>query len=486
MEINALNLKRVLANTTKPSTNSSSNDVFNKVLEKASQPTENRQSNQANPSEQRNVEKTRSNDVDNSKNKPLSKEEKAVLKEAGINDSEIDNIKSEKDLKEAIIKKLLGGDVKEKDNINSLLAMLMSLMQGNFDNTNYVNIKNIIDQNGGNAEKLINILSNLTSQSKLNTDLLGMLKKELSPDMVQALNLNNDDVLEKIKAELSAILGNEEKDANITKSFGNEEPVLEKEIKPLLNSTKVSAKNVKDDSNINKNDALEDIKGAIKDIKGVIKNIKGEQIETPVKNNEKSSDTNLMMEDGKSKSDEDFLKNLLSNNNNDKISKVTNFMSQFNNAKVENVNVAEIENLVINKNNFSADMIKSIKYMELNNMKDLTVKINPKELGEVVIRLTMEAGAMKATITAANKEAYNLLNSNLADMTDKLQNNDIKVQSLALNIYNEDTTFFKDGSNNNQNNEENKGRKSHTVGAISEEDNVDHLSSVDSNVNMLA
>lgn len=481
MEINALNLKRILSNTTKPSTKSSNNDVFNKVLEKASQPTENRQSNQTNLNEQRNVEKTKSNDVDNSKNKPLSKEEKAALKEAGFNDSEIDNIKSEKDLKEAIVKKLLGGDAKEGENINSLLAMLMSLMQGNFDNTNYMNIKSIIDQNSGNAEKLLNILSNLTSQSKSNTDLLGMLKKELSPDMVQALNLNDDNVIEKIKTELSTILGNEEKNANITTNFNNnnKESAIDKGINPLLNNEKVVAKNIKDDSNTNKNDGLEDIKDAIK-------NTQGEQIEAPVKNDKKSSDTNLMMEDGNSKSDEDFLKNLLSNNSNDKISKVTNFMSQFNNAKVENVNVAEIENLVVNKNNFSADMIKSIKYMELNNMKDLTVKINPKELGEVVIRLTMEAGAMKATITAANKEAFNLLNSNLADMTNKLQNSDIKVQSLALNIYNEDTTFFKDGSNNGQSHEDNKGKRNYTVGAISEEETVDNASSIDSNVNMLA
>ncbi|MTK12864.1 MAG: hypothetical protein F8N39_12530, partial [Clostridiaceae bacterium] len=280
MEINALNLNRILANTTKPSTKTSSNDVFNKVLEKASRPTENKQSdqisgsNQTNPSEQGNVEKNKSNDVDNSKNKPLSKEEKAVLKEAGINDGEIDSIKSEQDLKEAIIKRLLGGDAKEKENINSLLAMLMSLMQGNFDNTNYINIKNVIDKNSGNTEKLLNILSNFTSQSKSNTDLLGMLKKELSPDMVQALNLNDNNVIEKIKNEFSAILGNEEKNANITTNFSNnnEESAVEKVINPLLNNAKVVAKNIKDDSNTNKNDVIEDIKDAIK-------NAQGEQIE---------------------------------------------------------------------------------------------------------------------------------------------------------------------------------------------------------------
>lgn len=486
MEINALNLQRILANSTKTSTKASRDDAFNKVLRKTSETTEIKQSDQTsrssqtNQSEQKNAKQINNND-DSSKNKPLSKEEKAALKEAGMKDEEIDSIKSEKDLKEAIIKKLLGGDVKENENLNSLLAMLISLMQGNFDNTNYVNIKSAIEKDNGTAEKLINIVSNLASQSKSNTDLLTMLKKELSPDMLQALNLNDSGVLEKIKTELSAILGSEEKSDNIVKDFSNSngETALEKVISPLLNNTKITAKNVKEDGNTSKSDELADLKAAIK-------NIQGDQIEAAVKTDKKSSDTNLMMEDGNSKSDEDFLKNLLSNNNNDKISKVTNFMAQFNNAKVENVNLSEIENLVINKNSFSADMIKSIKYMELNNMKDLTVKINPKELGEVVIKLTMEAGAMKATITAANKEAYNLLNSNLSDMTSKLQNSDIKVESLALNIYNEDTTFFKDGSNNGQSHEENRGKRTHTVGTISEEETLENISSIDGNVNMLA
>lgn len=104
--------------------------------------------------------------------------------------------------------------------------------------------------------------------------------------------------------------------------------------------------------------------------------------------------------------------------------------------------------LVINKNTMNTDIIKSIKYMELNNVKDLTVKIMPKELGEVFIKLTMEGGIMKANIGASTKDAYNLLNSNMQLIEDKLQNSGIKVQELSLNIYNEDTTFFKQSSEN--------------------------------------
>lgn len=79
--------------------------------------------------------------------------------------------------------------------------------------------------------------------------------------------------------------------------------------------------------------------------------------------------------------------------------------------------------------------------MEVNDIKNLTVKINPKELGEMVIKITMENGKMKANITANNKEAFNLLNANLQDITDKLQKGTVKIENFSLNLY-EDTTFF--------------------------------------------
>jgi flagellar hook-length control protein FliK len=63
----------------------------------------------------------------------------------------------------------------------------------------------------------------------------------------------------------------------------------------------------------------------------------------------------------------------------------------------------------------------------------------------------MESGVIKASISAQNKDTYNLLNQNFQDISDKLKSMDIKIQSLDINIY-EDSTFFSKDSNQKNNN----------------------------------
>ena len=172
----------------------------------------------------------------------------------------------------------------------------------------------------------------------------------------------------------------------------------------------------------------------------------------------------------------------------EKINKAVNFMSHLKNSTdINEVSSKEtLGNLVINKNTMNADIIKSIKYMELNNVKDLTVKIMPKELGEVFIKLTMEGGIMKANIGATTKEAYNLLNSNMQLIEDKLQNSGIKVQELSLNIYNEDTTFFKQGNEKWKNSNPSKSGNKENLSSMDEIPEEENISTIDGNVNILA
>lgn len=492
MEINGFNLTRTATANTKASLKSSNSSDFNKVFDNTNQIRQaNKEKqvsryNQSGEDRPKSLEKPESNNYDETKTKPISNEEKSALKEAGMSDKEIESIKTEGDLKEAIVKKLLGGESNDKEDLNSLLAMLLTMANGNFNTEDYSNLKEFAKQN---SDTLIKVISNGVSQSNINSDFAKSLKSTQNSDIlklfseskvsdklsatevVAALSTNGNDILKNIQAELSKIL----KDNLNTSKTSDTSDKLNASLIGLLKSKL-------NDSSTNKVDESKSQEGS----KLHSENTQAETLVSAVaKNDGKSSETKLSMESGNSKTDEDFLKNLLSDNNNGKISKVTNFMAQFNNAKIENANVANVDNLVINKNNLGADIIKTVKFMELNNMKDLTVKINPKELGEVVIKLTMESGAMKATITASNKEAYNLLNSNLIDMTNKLQNSDMKIESLALNVYNEDTTFFKDGSNSQRSNEENKGRKGNSVGAIAEEE-IDNLSAVDNNLNILA
>ena len=167
---------------------------------------------------------------------------------------------------------------------------------------------------------------------------------------------------------------------------------------------------------------------------------------------------------GNSSSEEKFLNNLLGEDKDEKkISKAVNFMNQFETVKNTDTSKVQSSNLVIDKNNFEVDVIKNIKFMEANNIKDLTVKMNPKELGEITIKLTMESGIMKANISAQNKDTYNLLNQHFQDISDKLKNMDIKIQSLDINIYEDSTFFSKDSNERNNQGRQNSNRGTSTL-----------------------
>lgn len=425
--------------------------------------------------------------------KAVPKEVKDALKEAGMSEEEVDKINSLKDLKDKV----------EPD---KLLSILLSLMNGSFSNVDLSNIKDKIEEQ---IKAIVSAqpesFTNVTDETQLKNKLINGLFDKISSETNGALGTNtkasNVKDSSNILAKLTATT-NEKLKVNLNEASKVDEK------RPELQSVNVNtASNTTDTKSVTKDDILSKVQSELSAaLKDCLKDLKANKEETSnlslnasnlnaktaeeliksVTDKDTTSDNSSLLNSNSSKSDDGILKNLLSDNN-DKISRVTNFMTQFNNLKVDSNTVSDLEKVVINKNTVGNDMIKALKYMQTNNKTDLVVKINPKELGEVVIKITMEAGAMKASINAANKEAYSLLNSNLSDITSKLQNNDIKIQDLSLNLYNEDTTFFKDGSNKNRSGNEQSGKKTQTIGAIGEEEiAIDNPAEADSNVDMLA
>lgn len=204
-------------------------------------------------------------------------------------------------------------------------------------------------------------------------------------------------------------------------------------------------------------------------------------------------DSNLSTKDSSPKVDaskaDKFLNKLTSNKSDNGFSKVTTLMNQLYQSNTADKVTAKAELPTINQNTFAQDIIKSVRYMQANDMQELTVKINPKELGEVVIRLSMENNIMKASLSTANKETYTLLSAHLEDINNSLNNQNMKIQNFSVNIY-DDTTFFSGNNSNDGNsnyeegNDKKDANKSNTLlGA----DNSDIDAGVStSNLNILA
>ncbi|MBU3142306.1 flagellar hook-length control protein FliK [Clostridium sp. CF012] len=383
--------------------------------------------------------------------------------EEGDISKELNNSDDNKDLKvtnlieEALakLKQTAEGSSKElegPDKSGSQMEQLQQLLQlfsSMLKNVSEASVSTKVDSElkSINLETLLGV-EQLIGGEKLTPDVKSMLKNNLS-EIVALLekskgnnNLTSEtvDVIQKLTTKILEVKG----DLNLLKTSTsqtvgvNSDDVLIKENllkKVIEQSTKTASEIVPENQMQSSSDAKKDNKSS-----------------------------------GNSSFEEKFLNNLLGEDKDQsKISKAVNFMNQFEAVKTVDAPKVQMPNIVIDKNNVTVDVIKSIKFMEINNIKDLTVKMNPKELGEITIKLTMESGIMKASISALNKDTYNLLNQNIQDISDKLKNMDIKIQSLDINIY-EDSTFFNKNSNEKNNNGSENNNRNQNMGLEDEGD----------------
>ncbi|MCY6370387.1 flagellar hook-length control protein FliK [Clostridium ganghwense] len=377
---------------------------------------------------------------------------------------------------------------KDTDADNELMELIQSLVSGQITLKDFLekmpqSTNGLEDFEAELSTKVMEVVRNNIIPESMDEGAVNELSKDLKNDILQILNnepQSLQDVITKINEQIVNRLKEEGIDLN---SLENGNKVTEdvqaqiiKALKEKLLNDEGSKKLKVEDGKIQKT----------KDFNTAVNETLNKQ-NTQIKIN--SSQSGGENSNNLSNSSEDkLLKELASGDKSDtnsKFGKVMNFMNQFD--KIDNVTSVEgnMKPMVVNKNTLITDMIKSVKFMELNDMKEMTVKIMPKELGEVVIRLTMESGLMKANITAQNKEAYNLLSSNLQDLNDKLGNGEIKIQNFTIDIYNGDTTFFSNEKNRQQNGQSNgKGKRS--ISSVNEEEvqNIEHKKIIDnSNVN---
>ncbi|MDF2882600.1 MAG: fliK [Clostridiaceae bacterium] len=399
---------------------------------------------------------------------------------------------SEDDL--AKIKKLL----EDNTNIQQLLLMLSQNTNGT------INIEEMLGKN--NINDILKEIDNVLSSKLDSADIL-KLKDKLSSELSN-LNLNqllssennesNNSIktlIEKAVNDLGIKVSNDD-----LKSLSNN---IENNVLNLLSEnakSNITNVNAADGKDIIKNYLMKLLQAA--DAKNTNANNGDLQTnliqlngKTQQENNNtivNSSETKQQSASDKNSKDESFLNNLVakdSKSSSTNFSRVTNFINQLTNSNTASGTVSvENANPVLNANNLQDDFIQNLKFMSTNDMQQLTVKIVPKELGEVVINLTLEGGNLKASITAANKDAYNLLNANLPDINNKLQNENIKIQNLTLNVYSDDTTFFKDGSQNQR--QERGNSKDSSIQNVNLSDSQDilnnNLSEEINNVNLFA
>lgn len=188
-----------------------------------------------------------------------------------------------------------------------------------------------------------------------------------------------------------------------------------------------------------------------------------------------NKDINLSSKDSK---DENLLKSLSEDKENNKFTDKVNLnLMKFEGLKNNVVGSTDVNMPIVRKEVLQQDVIKWVKFMNTESMKELTLKVVPRELGEIVLKVSLESGVMKAEILSNNKDTYRLLQNNLAEITNKLQNDSTKVQEVSVNIYSDN--YMGEGHENlkenesenfNNKNKQNGKRSIEAIDVIEEEE----------------
>ena len=136
------------------------------------------------------------------------------------------------------------------------------------------------------------------------------------------------------------------------------------------------------------------------------------------------------------------------------------------------------------------DIIKSVKYMKNSDLEELNVKLNPRNVGEISIKLSKNKEHSNLLITVDDNNILDLVNKNIEDIKKHLNDTDINIKDIVINVKSENENLFSDNLNKefnqdrrfNQNNS-NKNKKNNNQ-IIEELHNSEHNKD-DDNLNIL-
>lgn len=403
----------------------------------------------------------------------MSSKEDSLSKTTEDNKTTVENVS--KDINEAIdktevIEKIENGTKEEI--IEEVMVLLQALNIPVIDNSN-LPIKIYLESGNTSSLDCINTLKNINYLGEI-ADL------NISSEPI---NNNNSNVLENIDL-------NEETSSNIINL-----PI--KEIVKTLNLEEdkvVTKDNIdkiltvlcdKDGNEIKKDKFIEVVDSS----KGESKNDTSQGVEMlkMVFNIDKSN--------GEQKGEEDILAKLMTmdediNKVEDYIVEDTPIFTEVLNSKndVASSLISEVKPVAVSRETVATDVVSNVKYMVKNQVEQLTVKIYPKELGEITIKIISEDGIMKADIKSTSKETYTLLNSNMEEIKKHLSNESLIIKEVNIGLY-EDTTYYSgQGFSNEFNDERNKENyfvEDNDSINIHKEEN-EEISEEISNVNLLA
>lgn len=372
---------------------------------------------------------------------------------------------------------------------------IMELLQGLLSNIKlYKEISNTECEDESKKKDLLkeidSLLTNIKNQKidiNSNNEKQNQLIDSINDELLENLDLN-------FNLDFKTIF-NKKKDEDL---IGLDKVInLGNNLSDDLKSDKMSKKTGEKIDNILKNVSLEDSKNKKVNLESISSKVTSDQknmideLDNQVKSLKSYEELNVSTNSNKSNvldlkpKEEDKDLNVLENI----LDKNANVFSQVSNKtfiQESNAN-KNVPTVTIRANQMADDFIKMVKYLKNNNIEEIKVNINPKELGDMTIKLMKDSEATKVFINVSKEDTFHMLSKNIGDINKHLFDLGIKSKDVVVTMKSNGENFFSDNLNQqfNKREESRKQKRNNTkqVSSIEEFEEVDNLQQ---NVNILA
>ncbi|WP_394861591.1 flagellar hook-length control protein FliK [Paraclostridium bifermentans] len=394
----------------------------------------------------------------------------------------------------ALGKSNLSTKLSSKGGFEDLLASL----DMDIENTN-------VDQKNEDCDLIASLIQNLFSNlNKLkeidNSDVNPDLKKEeilkSINDTILSINDKSNLSLKTLDIDKMMKLSNDEVSSYIDLNFNldkftknddldlptDSEIILPKGLNLDKLSKKAGEENTKLAENINEQD--ENPKDGIKKVDSEIKSLKSYEELNVATNANKNNIVDVNQKDRSKDESLSILENIADKNASD-LSIINN--KTFTQETSINKNLPAV---TIRASNIGDDFIKMVKYLKNNNIEEIKVNINPKELGDMTIKLLKDSEATKVFIHVGKEETFNMLNKNLHDINKHLTDLGIKAKDIVVEMKSNDQNFFSDNLSQqfSKKEEQKKQKRNNRSGdtVLNSVEDLDENKIDESNLNILA
>lgn len=372
---------------------------------------------------------------------------------------------------------------------------IMELLQGLLSNIKlYKEISNTECEDESKKKDLLKEIDSLLTNIK-NQKIDINSNNEKQNQLIDSIN---DELLENVDLNFNLdfkTIFNKKKDEDL---IGLDKVInLDNNLSDDLKSDKMSKKTGEKIDNILKNVSLEDSKNKKVNLESISSKVTSDQknmideLDNQVKSLKSYEELNVSTNSNKSNvldlkpKEEDKDLNVLENI----LDKNANVFSQVSNKtfiQESNAN-KNIPTVTIRANQMADDFIKMVKYLKNNNIEEIKVNINPKELGDMTIKLMKDSEATKVFINVSKEDTFHMLSKNIGDINKHLFDLGIKSKDVVVTMKSNGENFFSDNLNQqfNKREESRKQKRNNTkqVSSIEEFEEVDNLQQ---NVNILA